>query len=263
MTELLEQHPIGQILPSMSAEERSSLRNDIVVNGLRIPIVRYEGKILDGWHRYELCVEENIEPQFEEYTGDDPFGLVRSLNLSRRHLTLAQKKEVAKHIFEREPARSDNSIAKEVGLSHHTVARVREEVGDESNWQNANKEDVGASNGENPHKDADRDGGGRGRPAPERVESTGRRARGRKPASAKEKREKAAGKAKETKLKPLTSARDDAIDAAAAVIRDNIHRLQDIVQIICGYEGMIRQRFTLGQRQDMVRKFAKALGVSE
>jgi hypothetical protein len=112
----LEQHPIGLILPPMLPEERSSLRNDLVVNGLRVPIVRYEGKILDGWHRYELCVEENIEPRFEEYTGDDPFGFVRSLNLSRRHLTLAQKKEVAKHIFEREPGRTDNSIAKEIGL---------------------------------------------------------------------------------------------------------------------------------------------------
>src|SRR5215471_5456715 len=92
MTQLLEQHPIGQILPPMLPEERSLLRNDLVVNGLRVPVVLYEGKILDGWHRYELCVEENIEPRFEEYTGADPFGFVRSLNLSRRHLTGRKRK---------------------------------------------------------------------------------------------------------------------------------------------------------------------------
>ena len=63
--DLLEQHPIGQIVPAMSADERSLLRNDIVINGLLTPIVRYEGKILGGWHRYPLCIEENIEPRLE------------------------------------------------------------------------------------------------------------------------------------------------------------------------------------------------------
>ena len=46
------------------------------------------------------------------------------------------------------------------------------------------------------------------------------------------------------------------------VILSNIGSLPDIVQIIAGYEGVIRQKFTLGQRHEMVRKFAKALGVS-
>jgi len=46
------------------------------------------------------------------------------------------------------------------------------------------------------------------------------------------------------------------------VIGSNLHLLQDIVQIISGYDGVIHQKFTLGQRHEMVRKFAKALGVS-
>ena len=46
--DLLEQHPIGQILPPMSPEEYYSLRNDLVVHGLRVPILRYEGQILGG-----------------------------------------------------------------------------------------------------------------------------------------------------------------------------------------------------------------------
>src|SRR5262249_16050674 len=40
--------PIGQIVPAMSLDERTSLRNDLVINGLQLPIVLYEGKILDG-----------------------------------------------------------------------------------------------------------------------------------------------------------------------------------------------------------------------
>src|SRR5215471_6153487 len=63
-------------------------------------------------------------------------GFVRSLNLSRRHLTLAQKKEVAKHIFEREPGRTSNSVAQEVGLAPHTAQKVQDNI---SNLKNSNK----------------------------------------------------------------------------------------------------------------------------
>ena len=73
---------------------------------------------------------------------------------------MAQKKEVAKHIFEREPGRTANSVAQELGLSPNTVARVREEA--ESNLQNANKEEAGAeSNLQNANKDPERGGGWR------------------------------------------------------------------------------------------------------
>src|SRR5499427_8850419 len=94
--------------------------------------------------------------RFEDYAGKDPFGFVRSLNLSRRHLTLAQKKEVAKHIFEREPGRSDRSVGEELGLSHTTVAKVREEVDAEPNGQNGHKDSSAAtpvaSNSQNGNK---------------------------------------------------------------------------------------------------------------
>ena len=104
-----------------------------------------------------------------------------------------------------------------------------------------------------------------------RVEASGRRARGRKPLSPGEKARRASERLeakwkaraqKETKPKPLTSARDDAVDVLSAAIGSNIYLLQDIVQIICGYDGVIRQKFTLGQRHEMARKFCNALGVS-
>jgi len=52
------------------------------------------------------------------------------------------------------------------------------------------------------------------------------------------------------------------VQAIAEFVDANLDKLQDMVQIICGYDGVIRQKFTLGQRQEMVRKFANALGVS-
>jgi hypothetical protein len=118
-----EQHPIGKILPPMSAQERSSLHNDLAVNGLQLLITGYEGMVLDGWNRYQPCIEENITPRFVDYGGEDPFGYVRSLNLSRRHLTLAQKKEIAKHIFEREPLRIQSPMNSDLATSE--ALRVR------------------------------------------------------------------------------------------------------------------------------------------
>jgi len=185
---------------------------------------------------------------------------VRSLNLSRRHLTLEQKREIAKHIFEREPGRSDNSIAKEIGLSHTTVAKVREEV-EGSYCHNGNKNAEVA--------DDLKDDAPFVATALERKETSGRKARGRKPLSPEEKARRASERLKaklearkETKPKPLTSARDDVVNALYELVGANIDKLQDIVQIIAGYDGVIHRKFTLGQRHEMVRKFAKALGVS-
>jgi len=176
-------------------------------------------------------------------------------------LTLAQKKEVAKHIFEREPGRTDRSIAKEIGLSPSTVASVREEV--ESNVQNGHYE------AEVPRDDLGRDAEKSARRVTRKADGSVRSAPGRKPLSPEEKAARANARAaakaeaqKETKPKPLTSARDDAVNMLSDVILNNLYRLQDIVQIIAGYDGVIHQKFTLGQRHEMVRKFAKALGVS-
>jgi len=53
--------------------------------GQLLPITSYEGKILDGRNRYKACGIAGIEPRIEEYTGDDPLGLIASLNDHRRH----------------------------------------------------------------------------------------------------------------------------------------------------------------------------------
>jgi len=265
MIELLEQHPIGQIFPPMSAEERSQLRNDLVVNGLLFPIITYEGKVLDGWSWYKLCIEENIEPRFEEFKGAiGPTGFVIAANLHRRHLLLGQKKEIARKLMNEEPERSDRSIAKEAGLHHATVAKVREEV--ESNGQNIHYE---PSNGQNIHyEEAGAEVGVPEETAKQvkgRVEQTGRKARGRKPLSAKEKKERAAAKAAEKakKPKPLTSDRDERVNKLGEMIAVNpVIVTEDFVAILSGYDGVIKQKLTLAQRHELVRKFAKALGVS-
>jgi hypothetical protein len=50
-----EQHPLSAIFPKMSEKEFAGLCADIAANGLAHPIVVFEGKILDGWHRYGVA----------------------------------------------------------------------------------------------------------------------------------------------------------------------------------------------------------------
>jgi hypothetical protein len=82
-----EQHPLSAAFPGMSPEVFKELIDDIDLNGVREKIVVYDGKILDGWHRYSACQELKVlKPPMLEYDGDDPVGFVLSKNLHRRHL---------------------------------------------------------------------------------------------------------------------------------------------------------------------------------
>lgn len=88
-------HPIAEIFPRMPGAEFVALKKDIREHGLIEPIWLYEGKVLDGRHRYYACQETGTEAAFREYEGSDPLGFVISLNLNRRHLTESQRAMVA------------------------------------------------------------------------------------------------------------------------------------------------------------------------
>jgi hypothetical protein len=91
----LRNHPYAELFPMMTATELEALSEDIAANGLRHPIVTYQGAVLDGRNRLLACEKASVEPRFEEYDGDDPLGLVISLNVQRRDLTRAQRAIVA------------------------------------------------------------------------------------------------------------------------------------------------------------------------
>src|SRR5262245_26122610 len=90
-------HAYAELFPMMSAEELEALTADIAANGLRCPIVLYEGNILDGRNRLLACEKAGVEPAFTEFEGDDEAALaaVISLNALRRELTAGQRAIVA------------------------------------------------------------------------------------------------------------------------------------------------------------------------
>jgi hypothetical protein len=90
-----ESHPLADIFPPMTKAELAALAEDIKANGLQLPIVLFEGKILDGRSRYSGCETSGIEPDFREYNGDEPLQYSLSLNLKRRNLTKSQRAAIA------------------------------------------------------------------------------------------------------------------------------------------------------------------------
>jgi hypothetical protein len=101
-------HPIANIFPLIEGTEFDLLAADIHERGLNAPVVMFKGQILDGRNRYRVCLQEKIEPRFEEYTGNDPIGFVISRNLRRRHLTTGQRAQIgAKLATMRQGERTD------------------------------------------------------------------------------------------------------------------------------------------------------------
>ena len=83
----MEYHEYANIYRMLPEKELQALADDMKAKGQLLHITSYEGKILDGRNRYRACEIAGIEPKIEPYTGDDPLGLIASLNDHRRHDT--------------------------------------------------------------------------------------------------------------------------------------------------------------------------------
>ena len=94
----MEFHPIANLFPLLEGMAFDALVADIQEHGLRTPIMRHEGKILDGRNRWRACQVAKVEPRVIEFRGQDPLGFVVSMNLVRRHLSESQRAMVAARV---------------------------------------------------------------------------------------------------------------------------------------------------------------------
>jgi len=123
----LDPHPLSKLFPPISPEDFDKLAGDIKLHGLHQPIVRYQGKILDGNNRYRACELVKIAPKFADFTGDDAQArnYVISANIHRRHLSPDQRRDIIAALLKADPSQSDRQIAATAKVDNKTVAAVR------------------------------------------------------------------------------------------------------------------------------------------
>lgn len=100
-----EAHELALVFPAMTQPEFAALKQDIQEHGQNEPITLYEGKILDGIHRYRACQELGREPSVVRFEGNPRAAaqLVLGRNFHRRHLTTSQRAIVAAEMCKLRP----------------------------------------------------------------------------------------------------------------------------------------------------------------
>lgn len=98
MNELKIDEELRDLLPPLSIDEKEQLEKNLVKNGyIGSPIYTWNGYIVDGHNRYEVCTKHNIEFVSEELslgkdsTKTDVMEWMINTQLGRRNLILAQR----------------------------------------------------------------------------------------------------------------------------------------------------------------------------
>jgi len=136
---MYQQHPLSAAFPAMSEEELQNLKDSIDVIGVQNPIVIYEGKIIDGWHRYKVANELRLPCPAVHLAEDiDPQDFVLANNKARRHINRGQIAMAYTKVYQWYPAGKPNSegvlstplktrqeLAKLSGTSESTIAQAK------------------------------------------------------------------------------------------------------------------------------------------
>jgi hypothetical protein len=249
-------HPISMLIPRPTAEEHAATRRSIAKDGLLegMEIWTYpdngEEKVLDGNTRQACCLEENIEPRYRPYTGDDPVAFVLAMNLSRRHLgSASQRRKIAASLLKLHPEWPNRRIARESGYNRTDVGDLRREIDPVV----MSETDITL---QTEH--------------PSRTTKTGepRKAPGRQPLTAAQKKErddakKAAEKAaRAAKSAPrLGTSREQAIVVWSPLFQsDTVQSVTDLAMIYKSFEGVIQQRCSTTQLDNCLQLIVKAFG---
>jgi hypothetical protein len=148
--DVLQIHPAAELFPLMTPDELHALGEDIKRRGgvPAVPLVLWEAEknaqqfLLDGRNRLDAMeaaglpvldkdgkdLDWNLSLQCTRLRGGDPYAIVVSTNIHRRHLTGEHRRELIAKLIDAQPQKSDRQIAETVNASHHTVGSVRSEM---------------------------------------------------------------------------------------------------------------------------------------
>lgn len=132
----LQRHKLSAIFGDMPDTDFQSLIESVQTDGFIDPIIRiYEGKILDGWHRYRAAQELNLirKLKFQEWKErdeGDPAAFVLARNIERRHLTPSQRAQIAVTFNERFGI---GNIKAQLSATPDGEPKSREELAEQAN----------------------------------------------------------------------------------------------------------------------------------
>lgn len=129
------------MMPIMTIPAKKTFLRDVEAFGVLEPIWIYEGKVLDGWHRYQASLKVDRQCPTRAYDGNDPAGFVISRNIERRHISESERAKSVAMIRKwkqdgRPAGRSDNpdrprtnkEMAAEAGTSEAMIRRAKREI---------------------------------------------------------------------------------------------------------------------------------------
>lgn len=141
----LKRHELSAIFGDMPREDFDALKESIQRAGLMDRTIKLlDGEVLDRWHRFKACQELDklyyLEFEaWDDVSDGDPKVFVRARNMERRHLTPAQRAQIAvtfNERFEKEgDRRSDDFKPSNDGLKNGDVAsqapKTREQLAEQ------------------------------------------------------------------------------------------------------------------------------------
>ena len=138
----LQRHELSSVFGSMPDEDFMDLVESVKKTGFTDPLIRmYEGKVLDGWHRYCAALQLNLvrKLRFRSWNKKeegDPVEFVSARNLERRMLNAGQRAQIIVALNERFGWGGDRSktpngvlktkkeLAQEAGVGTRTIDRA-------------------------------------------------------------------------------------------------------------------------------------------
>ena len=125
----LTQHPLAiHLMPGgMDDNEFQAFCDDVKERGILFPASLYEGKVIDGWHRYRAAQVTGRELKFIEYTGNDPAGYIAAVNVHRRKLSSLQRALVGARLH-LEHGMTQRIACKKLGISNEVLSMVLKAV---------------------------------------------------------------------------------------------------------------------------------------
>jgi len=144
-------HEFKELIPPLSNDEYEGLRDSILEEGCRNPIIVHDGVIIDGHNRYDICQLFNVPFKTSPFPKENPSRddlkvWIIDNQLSRRNIStfdrvsleLIKEPIIAARAKENQGTRTDltsvrnltevdtkKEIAKLAGVSHDTVAKVK------------------------------------------------------------------------------------------------------------------------------------------